>query len=87
MAGVRAGQQVTVNWTAPSNHSTRDWIAIFPEGVTPHEGANVGWQWVPKGPCGYVLLTAPVPGRYNIWLLADGGYSPSGGAVSLLVNP
>jgi hypothetical protein len=90
LAGVpptRTGGQITVNWTAPANHSERDWIAIFPEGVTPNEGANVGWQWVPKGPCGYVLLNAPGPGRYNIWLLADGGYSPIGGAVSLLVNP
>jgi hypothetical protein len=90
LAGVpptRTGGQITVNWTAPQNHSERDWIAIFADGVTPQEGANVGWQYVPQGPCGYILLTAPAPGKYYIYYLLDNGYSPGGGAVMLQVNP
>jgi len=83
----RAFTQFTVSWTAPANHSEYDWIAIFSEGVTPQEGSNSGWKSVGKGPCGDVLLAAPGPGKYYIYFLPSGGYTPMGGAVSLLVNP
>jgi hypothetical protein len=90
LAGVppaRQGQQITVNWTAPANHPDGDWIGMFPENATPAEGRTVAWQWVPKGPCGYVILTAPGPGRYYIYYLANRGYSPIGGGVFLAVSP
>ncbi len=90
LAGVpptRTGGQITVNWTAPANHPERDWIAIFPDGVTPQEAANWGYKYVGPGACGYVLLTAPPPGKYSIYCLGSGGFPPLGGAVTLVVNP
>lgn len=67
MAGVppaRPGQQVTVNYTAPSNHSAEDWIGIFRIGG---DRTNLDWKRVPQGPCGYILLVAPGPGEYKIY--------------------
>lgn len=89
LAGVapqRAGTGFSITFSAPANHSERDWIGIFPDGVLPAESRTVGWQWVPKGCNGYVVLKAPTtPGKYYIYYLQNGGFTPIGGGVALTV--
>lgn len=89
VAPVRVGQQVTVNWSAPANHSATDWIGIFPEGQVPgSSGVLLDWRYVPKGPCGYVYINAPSkPGRYYVYYLENNSYKPIGGGRLLVVNP
>lgn len=86
MPPTRTGGQITVNWSAPQNHPDNDWIGIFPENVVPAEGRNVSWQWLPKGCSGYVLLRAPAPGRYYVYLLKY-PVTPIGGGMPLTVTP
>lgn len=89
IAPVRVGQKVTVNWSAPANHSEADWIGIFPDGTTPNgNGVLNDWRYVPKGTCGHVYINAPPkPGRYYVYYLENNTYKPIGGGRLLIVNP
>jgi hypothetical protein len=58
----RPGQQVSVHYTAPSNHSASDWIGIFRSG----DGTPLSSARVPDK-CGYVVLVAPGAGEYEVF--------------------
>ncbi len=76
------GSPLAINWTAPANHSSRDWIALYPAG-----GANGSFIWgayVGTAANGTITLVAPVtPGQYEFRYLLNDSYSV-GGTSSLI---
>ena len=46
-ATVTPGGTFTVNWAAPSNHSTTDWVSVYSQGA-PNTSFN-NWKYVPAG--------------------------------------
>lgn len=89
LAGIdppRAGQQFTVNWTAPRNHSLKDWIGIYRAG-DPIASTNItAWQYVPTGPCGYLVFHALPVGEYYVYYFKDFTFNAAGGGVKLTIR-
>lgn len=81
-----------VTFTNPQP-SARDWLAIYPAGVQPVRG-SVDWQYLSgsKTPTsasasGKVrFATRLTPADYDLWLLADDGYSPKAGPLRFTVQ-
>ena len=71
---VTPGGTVTVNWAAPSNHSTTDWVSVYSPGA-PNTSYN-DWKYVPAGTNGTLTLTAPTAtGTYEVRYLLNDGYT------------
>ena len=71
---VTPGGTITVNWAAPSNHSTTDWVSVYSQG-TPNTSYN-NWEYVPAGTNGTLTLTAPTAtGTYEVRYLLNNGYT------------
>lgn len=50
---------VTVQWTAPSSHSTQDWIGIFSADMPSAGNTVVSYKYVPSGGSGLLTFKAP----------------------------
>jgi hypothetical protein len=71
---VAANGTITVNWTAPPEHATNDWIGMFAVG-SPNT-SYLAYRWVASGTSGSVTFTAPAtPGSYEFRYLPNNGYS------------
>jgi fibronectin type III domain protein len=77
---VAPGGTITVSYTAPSNHSTTDWVSIFNQGVA--DTAYNSWKYVPTGTSGTLTLTAssesgnPLPaGTYEVRYYLNDGFT------------
>lgn len=75
-----ANATIPVFWTAPSGHSTTDWVGVFAAGAP--DTQYHAWSYVPAGTAGTLSLTAPAtPGVYEVrYLRGDGDTSVAGSA-------
>jgi hypothetical protein len=76
---VRAGQAVTVTWTAPNPTSVRNWVGLFRQSDAT-SSANLfrpAWQYVETAPGSTVLQIPPgtPPGSYVFHYFTDDGYT------------
>jgi lysophospholipase L1-like esterase len=96
------GSQVTVTWTAPSDHSATDWVAMAAASA-PNTG-YLKWRWVPAGTTGtltFVIDSGLATGAYEFryftndsfdkvstvaFTVSDGG-SSSYGLTSVTPDP
>lgn len=68
-SSVASGGSITVNWTAPSTHSTQDWVSIFAVGAD--NTSYNSWAYVPGGSSGTVTLSVVSSSGYA---LSSGNY-------------
>ncbi len=62
---IPGGGTVWVNWSAPSNHSSSDWIGLYRVGATNYE--YLDFQYVPAGASGTIYFWAPYDeGTYQL---------------------
>ena len=70
---VSPGGAITVNWTAPANHATTDWVGLFKVGT-----ANTAWldyRYVPANVSGSFVFVAPsTSGSYEFRYLPNNGF-------------
>ena len=73
-AAAALGSPLNVNWTAPANHSSRDWIALYPTG-----GANASFisaSYVGTAASGTITVVTPTtPGQYEFRYLLNDSFS------------
>lgn len=76
-ASVTPGSVFAVQWTAPANHATNDWIGIYPAAQPSSNGAGVTWKYIPAGTSGTLSFTAyATEGAYQIRAFPSGNNSP-----------
>ena len=80
--------QVTVQWTAPVTHDTRDWIALYRVGAPAEPApAQTYWQYVPPGTSGSVTLPAPTePGEYEARYLLRNSFELAATSAKIVVG-
>src|SRR5204862_3483617 len=68
------GESIVVNWSAPSGHSSTDWISLYASGATNTQyGA---WYYTGSNLSGTLSFTAPASaGTYEIRYLLNNGYT------------
>src|SRR5437899_4932420 len=69
-----SGESIVVNWSAPSGHSSTDWISLYSSGATNTQyGA---WYYTGSNLSGTLSFTAPASaGTYEIRYLMNNGYT------------
>ncbi len=83
---VTPGGSITVNWTAPSNHSTTDWIGIYKVGEA--NNRFLSYEYVGSGSSGSMTFTAPNElGQYEFRYLLNNGYTSSATSNTVTVSP
>ena len=88
---VAPGGTITVSYTAPSNHSTTDWVSIFNQGAA--DTAYNSWKQVPSGTSGTLTLTAsnrsgnPLPaGTYEVRYYLNDGFTRAATSNNVTVS-
>jgi thermitase len=91
------GQELTVNWTAPTGRPANDWIGLYKVGDP--ETSYISWQYTAGTTSGSRTFTAPSqPGQYEFRYFTNNSYikvatsntvtvSDEGGAFSLNASP
>lgn len=76
-ASVTPGSVFDVQWTAPADHATNDWIGIYPASQPSSDGTGVTWKYIPAGTSGTLQFTAyATEGAYQIRAFPNGNNSP-----------
>ncbi|WP_123969997.1 hypothetical protein [Streptomyces sp. TLI_185] len=68
--------------------SAKNWIGIYPTGVSPGKQASLTWSYAPNA-SGALTFPTGKPGgagTYDVYYLANDGYSVLGGPFSLTVG-
>ncbi|MGF1426133.1 hypothetical protein [Kitasatospora sp. LaBMicrA B282] len=76
--------------TTAATASGSNWIVMVPAGATPASGNYTHWEYTPSAASGTVTLdrgTMPAPGNWDIYLLANGGYTPLSAPAHVTVTP
>ncbi|QBE49371.1 DUF4073 domain-containing protein [Leucobacter triazinivorans] len=80
-----AGGPLTVAY-ATDQPDAQNWIGIYRENVTPGDSPSVIWQYTPDA-SGEAAFTLDLePGTYDVWYLAEGGYTPLADRLTLTVT-
>ena len=69
---------ITVQWLAPTNHSTEDWVALFLVGLKDSGSSIIAWKYVPAGASGILTFQAPnvmVPHKYEFRYFVNNGWT------------
>ncbi|WP_128818074.1 LamG domain-containing protein [Streptomyces sp. S063] len=81
------GTQVSVGYTVPPELvMPKNWVGIFPAGAAINSG-SLHWQYTPdaRGAVGIPDSEGLGAGRYQLWLLANDGYTPLAGPYDLTI--
>lgn len=72
---VRTSREVSVTWNAPANHSSNDFVGLYPAGSFVTSAHLARSSNLPSGTSGTVSLTVPrgtQPGRYQLAYICNG---------------
>ncbi|WP_159050349.1 alkaline phosphatase family protein [Streptomyces cellostaticus] len=87
---VANGGNVTLRYAVPSaaQVSAKNWIGIYPAGVTPGQRSALTWAYTPNAGGAATFSTGKLngAGTYDVYYLADDGYSVLAGPFSLTVG-
>ncbi|MGW7002964.1 alkaline phosphatase family protein [Streptomyces sp. NPDC054933] len=87
---VANGGNVTFRYAVPSaaQVSAKNWIGIYPAGVTPGQQSALTWAYAPNASGALTLSTGKLngAGTYDVYYLANDGYSGLAGPFSLSVG-
>ena len=71
---ITAGGQLTINWTAASGHSTKDWVGLYRVGA-PNNG-HIWWQYTQSATSGSITTNAPAQAeQYEFRYLLNDGFT------------
>ncbi len=71
---VAAGERVTVDWSAPAEHSPTDWVGLYRSGDPDTD--FLSWQYTGSPTAGSMTFTAPLPaGQYEFRYFLDDGFT------------
>jgi hypothetical protein len=86
---VSDGGNVTLRYTVPSpgQVSVKNWIGIYPAGVTPGQRSSLTWSYAPNAAGALTFSTGKLggAGTYDAYYLANDGYSILAGPFTLTV--
>ena len=86
---VASGASVTFQYSVPAaDLSAKNWIGIYPAGVTPGSQSSLTWQYAPNTSGSLTFATSALKGAggYGVWLLANDGYTALAGPLTLTVH-
>ncbi|MGW2746502.1 alkaline phosphatase family protein [Streptomyces sp. NPDC001450] len=87
---VANGGNVTFRYAVPSagQVSAKNWIGIYPAGATPGQRSALTWAYTPNASGAATFSTGKVngAGKYDVYYLANDGYSVLAGPFSLTVD-
>ncbi|MFC4956851.1 alkaline phosphatase family protein [Streptomyces mauvecolor] len=87
---VANGGNVTFRYSVPSaaQVSAKNWIGIYPAGVAPGKQSSLAWAYAPDSSGAVTFSTGKLngPGSYDVYYLANDGYSVLAGPFSLAVG-
>lgn len=79
------GEPITVQWSAPSNHFTTDWVGLYKTGTS--NTSYLTYKYVPAGSSGSLSFTAPAEaGTYEFRYLLNNGYTHVASSSSFTVD-
>ncbi|AUG80526.1 hypothetical protein CFP65_5844 [Kitasatospora sp. MMS16-BH015] len=88
--GVTNGGNFTLRYALPntSQVSTKNWIGLYPVGVTPGAQSALAWSYTPNQSGAATFATGKLsgPGRYDAYYLANDGYSVLAGPFTVTVG-
>ena len=71
---VAAGGTISVNWSAPADHSASDWVGLYRVGASDYE--YLAWQYTGGSAAGVMGFAAPAePGQYELRYFLEDGFS------------
>ncbi|WP_242519712.1 DUF4073 domain-containing protein [Microbacterium esteraromaticum] len=80
-----AGAPLVVTY-ATDQPDAQNWIGIYRENVTPGDSPSVIWKYTPNASGEAAFTLELEPGAYEVWFLADGGYTPLSEPLPLTVT-
>ncbi|WP_336115316.1 alkaline phosphatase family protein [Streptomyces sp. PTD9-10] len=87
---VANGGNVTFRYSVPSaaQAGAKNWIGIYPAGVTPGQRSALTWAYTPNASGAATFSTGKLggAGKYDVYYLANDGYSVLAGPFSLTVD-
>ena len=86
---VATGASVAFQYSVPAaDLNAKNWIGIYPAGVTPGSQSSLTWQYAPSASGSLTFATSALKGAgsYGVWLLANDGYTALAGPVTLTVH-
>ncbi|WP_406510434.1 alkaline phosphatase family protein [Streptomyces sp. NBC_00212] len=87
---VANGGNVTFRYSVPSaaQVNAKNWIGIYPAGVAPGKQSSLAWAYAPDSSGAETFSTGKLsgPGSYDVYYLANDGYSVLAGPFSLAVG-
>lgn len=87
---VADGGNVTFRYAVPSaaQVSAKNWIGVYPAGATPGRQPSLTWSYAPDASGARTFATGSLsgPGAYDVYYLADDGYSVLAGPFRLSVG-
>ncbi|MET8446887.1 alkaline phosphatase family protein [Streptomyces sp. NPDC005209] len=87
---VANGGNVTFRYAVPSaaQVSAKNWIGIYPAGVVPGRQSSLAWAYAPDASGALTFSTGKLngAGAYDVYYLANDGYSVLAGPISLTVG-
>ncbi|WP_159047850.1 alkaline phosphatase family protein [Streptomyces sp. WM6378] len=87
---VANGGNVTFRYSVPSaaQVNAKNWIGIYPAGVAPGKQSSLAWAYAPDSSGAATFSTGKLsgPGNYDVYYLANDGYSVLAGPFSLAVG-
>ncbi|MFC1435534.1 alkaline phosphatase family protein [Streptacidiphilus sp. N1-3] len=86
---IAAGSAVTFQYSVPAaSLSAKNWIGIYPAGVTPGSQGSLTWQYAPNasGSLTFAAGLLKTAGSYSVWYLANDGYTALAGPLALTVH-
>jgi len=80
---VPAGSAMSFHYsTVASKFSAKNWIGLYPIGVTPGKQASLAWKYAPEMTASQDFSTSGLaPGQYAAWYCYNDGYSVLAGPV------
>jgi hypothetical protein len=90
LKAVAGGGNVTLRYSVPSTSqvSAKNWIGIYPAGVTPGQQSSLAWAYAPNASGALTFSTSKLKGNgtYDAYYLANDGYSVLAGPFTVTVG-
>jgi len=85
---VPAGSAISLRYSTPaSKFSAKNWIGLYPAGVTPGKQASLAWKYAPEMGASMDFSTSGLaPGQYAAWYCYNDGYTVLAGPVPVTVT-
>ncbi|MGW2491973.1 alkaline phosphatase family protein [Streptomyces sp. NPDC001606] len=87
---VADGGNATVRYTLPSaaQANAKNWVGIYPAGAVPGKQSSLTWAYAPNASGALTFSTGKLsgPGTYDVYYLANDGYTALAGPFSLTVG-